>query len=277
MKGFSLVELMTALAVSSIGMVIVGGLLVMVFQQFHATRYKLETETAAARLEMLFRIYFEQAIDVGAGDAAFGDNGIPGRVADNFIFDQIGDIVGDWRVLGMFRREAGGREAITANTLSDIRATAIWFRKPSPTTSGVIFFGTDPGPALTPSYDQQWVDRVTYLEFSNKLVLNSGTAVGATVRSLDVRFRLRYHGKPHANNRWCPVLDITNGVAGCVPAAAVGGPQTYTDIERNFKIVFRNNLVKDPGAYGNMADLGEIRALGPIYFFSPILPSTMAF
>lgn len=270
-RGFSLMEVVTALGVSGILLLVVTTLSFYSYFQFQNMKTRLEAEIEANRLEYLFKTYLTQAVNisgaVGAGlTEATGANftindvnatgqwfGPPNGAA--VIWDQMGDLAGDWVTLGVFVREVG-----TAAAGGELVPTAIWFRKPSAITSGVVFFddGSNPG-NMAPSYSDQFVSGITRLEFQRRDVADA-------LASLRISFTLRYHVKSGASvNGWCPVADINAAVVGCVNAN-----NNFREIEKNFDVVVRNNYRSDTSVDGSAV---EQRTLGRLYFFKVINPA----
>ena len=146
-----------------------------------------------------------------------------------------------------FLREYGRME-------SRIRPSAIFYNRPTPTTSGVIFLirGTA-GVPMTPTYRQIYIDRV--VEFS----LDNFTAVrNNRLSSADVRITIRkYMRNAPRQWRWCPPANMAD------PSCATTVP--FRDMTRMMKIAFRNNDIwpLDPANQSGI--------FGNIYFFQPTL------
>lgn len=269
-RGMTLVNLITAVGVSGLVLLIIATLSMYVYVQFENTKAQLQAEASANRLEYLFKLYLTQAINISGvtgltevTGANFSVNdatatgrwfGVPNGAA--VVWDQMGDLVGNWATLGVFVRETG------MGTDSDLQPTAIWYRKPTAATSGVIFFDTGATPGnMVPDYGDPFVSGITRFEFQRQDI-----GVPAQLSSLRINFRLRYQRKRgNAGVNWCPTVDITNGVAGCATPGA-----SYREIEKNFDVVLRNNFRSAVGVNGTP---GEVRTLGRLYFFQITNPA----
>lgn len=277
-RGFSLIEVMVAIGVSGTVLLVVTTLSMFAYYQFHNMKSRLEAETSANRLEYLFKSYLSQALNISGvvtlteasgmvatiADAATGQGQWLGDPNTTNTYNRMSDIAGDWLTLGVFVREAGtGPNGLPL-------PAAIWYRKPSPATSGVIFFENIDGTAMpaavnmTPDYGDQFVSGVTNLEFQRQ---DLGEAGALQLSSLRISFTLRY-GIRHsqaAGQNWCPQADIAAAVAGCVTPGL-----NYREVTRNFEIVLRNNFRTANSITGGAR---ETRTLGPLYFFRVINPA----
>ena len=271
-RGFSLMEVMTAVGVSGVILLVVTTLSLYSYFQFQSLKVRLEAEIAANRLEYLFKTYLTQAVNISGTvgltevtgmnftindlDATGQWFGPPNGAA--VVWDQMADLVGDWATLGVFVREVGD-----GPRGGELAPTAIWFRKPTANTSGVVFFDNEPSGApaanMTPDYNDQFVSGVTRLEFQRQDIAGS-------LASLRISYSIRYHLKT-ANlvSGWCPQADIAAAVAGCA-----NGNNNFREVEKNFNVVIRNNYRNDASPSGAAV---EQRTLGRLYFFRLINPS----
>ncbi len=268
-RGFTLMQVLTGAAMMAIVGLIISGVFQWLNNEFLSVSERLKAETMAARAETLLRQYFAQAVYIqNTGNPPGAANGpgmiraeIPAGNPNQILYDQIADVP-TWRTIAVFQREFSvGDAVVPAAWRADARRTAIFYRGPSATTSGVLFIDDGSADPMVPSYADIYIDRLTYLS-----ITKNRHPTFDRVASLDIRMRFRYH-LPGRTRNWCPQLDITNGVAGCT------GVQNHREIEASFNILLRNNLLRAPGA--NMASTGsnaEERVLGNLYFFRPYLP-----
>ncbi len=274
-KGFSLIELMIAVGIGLILILIVAGIAVIGFSQMNSLRDRLAAEENLNRVEILLRSTVGQAVDIRSVDVVYGAN-FPvstwaGGLRAPFLWNTIASTPANWNTIGHFYREMGGTMTTGVQGNGDLFPTAIFYRRPTATTSGVLFFhmgmGTPPptpppkATTLTPSYSEPYVDRISFLQMDKNL----NDAYGR-VSSLRFRVAVRYHDFSSIARVWCPVADIQAATAGCVTAAK------YRDLEKEFTILVRNNLLKPAGTAGMTGTLAEERVMGFLYFFKLISP-----
>lgn len=269
-KGFSLVEIMIATAIGLVLVLIVTGIAVVGFTQMNSLRDRLAAEENLNRVELLLRSTIGQAVDVRSADVVYGSpfsvSNWDGGLRAAFNWNTMAAAGADWNTVGHFYREGGGTMASGVYGNGDLFPTAIFYRRPSATTSGVLFFHMGAAGAakvtnLTPSYSEPYVDRISLLQMDK----NNNDAYG---RVTSVRFRVavRYHEFGHTDRVWCPVADIQAATGGCVNQAR------YRDLEKEFTILVRNNLLKAAGVTGMTGNLAEERSMGFLYFFKLISP-----
>jgi hypothetical protein len=272
-RGFTLIQVLTGVAMMAIVGLVVAGVFTWLNNEFLATTDRLKTETLAAEAEARLRGYLSQAVymqftgnpggNLGAGPGQF--RGEIGANQQRILYDQMGDIPAPgWRTIAIFNREGNvGDNAMPAQWRAVQKRTAIFYRSPTATTSGVLFIddGSQAG-AMAPGFNDQFFDRIVLLD-----ITKNRHPTFDRIISLDVKMRFRYHS-PGANRVWCPSLDINNGVAGCTARSF------FHDIETSFNILLRNNLLRDSTMVNLASSVGqnEERVLGSLYFFQPYLP-----
>lgn len=272
-RGFTLSEILVSLVVVSVGMAALCTLALLGFNEFLYTKNKLEAQSEAMRFQYLMTAYFSQAVNVRVDPAAPNPptNGVIGEVRDVNFTDVSPPAATAPQLIATFLRDVGGRGTIANvnNVAGDYRETAIWWKRPetgalnSQRTSGVVFFDGDPGgtsPALNPSYDDQYVGRMTELQLTQEV----GGSGNNRVSAVRVRAVFRYM-RPGTGINWCPEAQIVGGTANC----AINGT-VYRDYETSFRVVLRNNVVDDVSVTGNPV---PDRPLGLIYFFNPVIPA----
>lgn len=256
-RGFTLSEILVSLVVISVGLSALCTLALFGFNEFLYTKNKLETQAEAMKFQYLLTSYLSQAVNVGAGDpnVTLAQGGLR-----QFDFDQMGDPGGDFTLIGTFYRDVGGRGAAVGSVVGTYNPSAIWWRRPTATTSGVVFFDSGITTPMTPGYEDQYIGRITELQFQREI----GGVTADRLAALNVRVVFRFY-RPGTGSLWCPESDIVNGVVGCANNGVV-----YVDLEKSFRVVLRNNVLNDQSQTG--ATLPD-RALGLIYFFNPVVSS----
>ena len=268
-QGFTLAEVLIATGIAGVLVLIVSTISTIGYTQLASMRERITAEENMNRLELLFRQTLGQAVDVSGTDLSIATSpySVPswtGGLAANFVWDQIGDTPTAWNVIGHFYRETGGSglQTSTDGQGGTLMPTAIFYRRPeSSGTSGVLFFNMGSSADMAPNYADPFIDRISYLEMQKNI-----SATYNKVTSVRVRARVRYHDSAIFERTWCPALDITNNVAGCNNGAK------FRDLDLEFTIMIRNNLLKAAGTAGLTGTTNEERAMGFLYFFRLISP-----
>lgn len=273
-RGFTLIEVMTSLGVLSILVLIASVLSMWAVQRFMSVKERLLGEATAYAAEAQFRNAFGQALDVNFTTAAIaaapaGPIGsvmhttVAGTTA-SFEFDQMADSA-DWTRIALFYREQSpGLGATAQSSRGAAIPMTITYRRPTATTSGVIFFvnGVEgSAAALTPSYNRSFVDRITLFGISKRRHPSYDKTT-----SVDVHLKIRYHTHFGGGTNWCPQLDTAAGIAGCNQRAA------WRDLERRFSVTLRDNFLKAANDFVSSAVSAEERTMGNLYFFRMLNP-----
>ena len=277
-KGFSLIELMTGLGIFSLLVLIASMLTSWAVYRYFSVRDRILAEATAYQAETSFRDFFGQAMDIGFTVGVVPQDLPPStgaihhtavNVADNsanFLFDQMADTP-DWVRIATFYREQSSGMGLNAATAvqGDPRATGVFYRRPSATTSGVIFFDVSSAAnsvaAMTPGYNDVFIDRISTFGITKRRHPHHDKTT-----SIEVLVRIRYHTFAGRRSTWCPRADIAANVGGCNNGAA------FRDHERRFNVLLANNLMKGSGFLHSTVNAEE-RTLGNLYFFRLVNPA----
>lgn len=277
-KGFTLSELITGVAITSVLMLVVASLLFYMNFSYLTKKDRMEAEEAAAKAEFLLKLAFSQAVDIQFAGPALPGAGVPANLAGasgqvaRGVIDRIP--AAQWLKIAAFQREVQGNTALTHGLIA---RTAIWFRRPEVTSGGVLFLdmglpriaiNAEPAPInMQPNYSDDYIPRISHLEIAAQSTNNY-----AKLASLEFRMRFRYHSKASSATTWCPRANLPGGAAP-IGACNVAGAQ-WQDLDRRFTVLLRNNLVRtrlNASRVGTGAGAEE-RVLGNLYFFQPYLP-----
>lgn len=276
-KGFTLTELMIAATIGGILILIISAIAIIGFTQMNSLKDRLAAEENVTRLELLLRQTIGQAVDITGTNITYAspyavstrNGGL--RASFNWTDMTQGS---NWNVIGHFLRESGGSGLQTSDdgNMGNLMPTAIFYRRPTATTSGVLFFNlgraitaTNPNyPSMSASYSEPFIDRISLLQMEKNVNVSYNK-----VTSVRFRVSIRYHEFGSSARVWCPVQNINAATAGCVTTAR------YRDLQREFTILIRNNLLKSAGAAGLTGSTSEERTMGPLYFFRLISPMGM--
>lgn len=267
-SGFTLIELMVGAMIGIILMAVIAAILTIAQYQYLTTRDRMIAEARALEIENALKSILTQAVEVrhdaNAAAGAFGNQ--PGRLAADFNWSTLA--APTWTVVGFFRRElrVGYGTADPVNPPGALgpalRKTAIFYREPTATTSGVLFIdlGTNvDATAMAPGYNDLYFDRISSLSM-DKVRHQSYDRV--TTANFTVS--IRYHYAGIRNRIWCPAANM--GVsAGCTANSG------WRDLNRSFSILLRNNLLIGTAGAAQATNAGE-RVLGNLHFFQPVIP-----
>jgi prepilin-type N-terminal cleavage/methylation domain-containing protein len=270
-KGFTLIEVLTSTAIVGVLVLILTTLTVFVSSRYQEVKNRLNAEYMASRAEVILRQYFSAAINMGTAVGATVANPLAadeGQILNGIDWDQVGDTA-NWTHFASFWRETSTQRGAQLYGGFPMR-TFMWYREPSRDTSGVIFIDGGAGgvgaaaPQFGGGQGDEFIDRVSGLR-----ITKIAHTTFAKVAALDVMIRIRYHPNNQQSPNWCPQADINAGAGGC-NAVPLGN---FKDIERNFRIVLQNNLLRQRGTGTGRAVDSEERMLGNVYFFRMVVPT----
>lgn len=286
-KGFSLAELMVAMA---IGVVVVGGAafaFIETSNTFQRLSNQYETESEMMRMMYVLKASFAQTNSIFY-KGAIPCNGQTRRGASETHVTSKGILCsgnlnnttdGNVNLVAFGLREMGGYQATVAGSKSAFQAYGVFYQNPSPTRSGALYIDLEDHPGdwvkLSPINAPFTFTRFTEFEVRNVRYLNNnlgladaGPAMGLNnvIQSVEVRAVMRYfNGGSQNTMRWCPAAMIA-GTPACQSRAR------YFDIERVMKMNFTNNQINpatsDTGPFNRPR-----RTFGNLYFFRGFAPT----
>lgn len=262
--GFTLVEaIVVALLVAVFALMAVTGMTYLGQAQATFTR-SVELEENSRLLAATVPRYLGQAVNTVWDTGPIGDIGA-GQGRLQLAFDSGLDMLATPPAsLGVFLRESGHPAA--GNPGSDLRATALYFRNPTPLSEGeLIVSSSGPGGgALTLSPDDPGV-----LKFGSIVELHQSPAgmsakSGDSVRVIRLRIVYRKFTDPERSNwRWCPAADMAQ--PKCASVAQ------YRDVTRTLDIPLVDNAVATNTFYEDGTRRKET-LFGDLYFFGMSSP-----
>jgi prepilin-type N-terminal cleavage/methylation domain-containing protein len=306
-RGFTLVELMVALAISGVTMLVAATLITTLYGRYFQVYNRasaMESLMGAAynlrqMLGLAVAIQTSTAGFEGGGSfvvpAAAGSIGYllekdtvppPPNTTVGSYFDHITDCsggIGNVRTVALFARDVGGQGgngvgAAPIQATSTLMPTGIFYMCPTLTTSGVLFI--DPGTvtpgtstaSLGPSYSKLYFDRLVQLDINNYVT----APVTGTLTSVQISITARsFYGTPTPQQMtWCPAADISAGSNGCT-ATYIQSMTAFRDTTETFQVTFSNQSLKvNPMAPTDTTGLNSAfqRVTGNIRFFPYALP-----
>lgn len=258
--GFSLVEMLIAVAIQGIFILVIATVLLQVARIQGEISEQAKLEETALKIGYAVRSILSQAVDVdwaGNTDLNSGCCGGRGRIRayETFTYSPV-SAAASVDTLGVFWREAAGSGVAVAG--SEFRSTALYYQKQTPDTSGVLYvnLGSTAAGPLEPTLDGLVFDGLVGFAIEDP----QPGDVNQPVAAVRVRYVLRRFMDPNAPGwKWC--APGFSGAAECTTSA-------YRDSEQEFEVSFRNNVL-GPARFRTA---GQQRLFDQIYFFRTIAP-----
>lgn len=257
-KGFTAVELLIGIMLAGITLLAAFLLMFYFYRAYNEIQNKIEAEKAVTLATFNLQRALSLAVNIEASPIPFEGLNLAatdrGKIRSNFVADTMGASPGVIETVALFLREKGGYQA-TAR--SEYTPVGIFYVRPTPTTSGVLFIDTNALGTLSPSYDDMFFQNIT--EFSLTNHVNSPNGVLTSVEfSITVR---KFISSDTKTWNFCPALDITNAVAGCTTDKS-----TFMDITRTMQVTFSNQILND--GLRDVTGAGPYeRVIGNLYLF----------
>lgn len=255
--GYSLIELVGALAVVAISALIISTIISNSTAQFSRIQKTLSVQQQFITIESALKKAFRQAVNLRLCAGV-----VPATQANGCIraYDSVSAGTA-LTTLAVFARETGSRPnqlagiAHTATPVSRYRATGIFFQPPTGTSapfrSGVLFIDSGSTTAtafVSPDYSDLFIPGLVSMRIAS---IDAGTL---GVKSAQVTVVLR---------EFLPTQNSLQVKSWCQPLSCPANMNPYKDITHVFTILFRNNIVNNdllnPGI--------QLRTLGRLYFF----------
>lgn len=267
-KGFTLVELLLAVGLSSFAGILAISLIFFFSQTAFNIRARIQIEenllraTWAIQRSLSMAVRLDKIATIGNAEVLdFTNPSTRGKIRE-FNFTNFGGASGTTQTVAAFMRESGIDD--TSATKSRMSAAMISYIHPSPSKSGVIFLNlSNTSGALTPSYGANFYDRVVEFGFKNiqTATYGTGSATDDIAVGVNVRITMRYFPETFRLWNFCPEADIIAATAGCTLAAI----KNHTDISREVRVTLFNQVIRQQAA----RSIGSIfeRTLGNIHIF----------
>jgi hypothetical protein len=259
-RGASLLELLVSKAAAGVLFLGLATMMVWVASSNLMEIDRLESESLALKAAYHLRATMAQALNVRATNLNINNFNTPlsseGRIRSFVGASIAGGLQGQVVTVGLFVRETAPSGAPSPGTLnSNLQGTGIFFQRPSPNRSGVLYIQTS---GATPAPDRQdlYFDRLVHFE-----IVPTQTGPNGQVLSTRVRMIFRNLMTDASDGGWCPTPDI-GIVPGCLDLPR-------RDFEKNLIVESRNN------SFPNAAiSAGQQTIHGRLYFFQTLAPYT---
>lgn len=256
-----MIELIVAVAIATlVSLMVLPGIHYITKAQIYL-KESAELEETNKELSNIIPLYIGHAVNVDWTSSAI--NNIDGGRGRMRIFNSsMTASVAPPVAVGVYLREVGDPGA--SNARGDIRATALYFRNPSPTTPGELLISTSGfGVGTTTLSSDQSAHRFeNIVEFSLRPGGNS--TINEPVRVVEARIVIR---KFSLNNQggdfWCPQFNIDNGSPGCGGANL----RNFRDIVHTLYLPVVNNAIDTTDYINTAGDLRKETLYGNLYFF----------
>lgn len=257
-NGFTLTELMVGTVLMSITTLVFLYLAQYLYSNYNDIQSKIQTEKSLVVATYNMQKLLSLAVNLNTTAANLNGVNTPlgqGLIND-YVMDSMNGAPGAIDTVGIFLREKGGYQTPGA---SDLAPAAIFYARPSPTTSGVLFLDVSAsGVNMTPSYSGVYFDKIVEFYLSNFLKSPSGVLTSV---ELSITMR-RFLNETVSGWTFCPAKDIQNAVAGCT-----GTNTTFKDVSRKTRITLSNQILSasNPREYSPTAPYE--RTFGNLYLF----------
>ncbi|AZZ37367.1 hypothetical protein CIK05_11380 [Bdellovibrio sp. qaytius] len=256
-NGYSLVELMVSTGLFAIAVIMGMGILQLTQSQFQVTKKTMSADTNVVNFLNILSTTARLGVKLSDVDLNPGNltsaNGT-GYFRSSFHYSKLSDTTSDTQVLAYFLREFKLSNSVDANNVSSWRPTALFFKPPTPTTSGKLYLTmgsqTSGNAALTPKDSDFTLDGVTEVSFSDPKSIN------AKLKSIkmNISYRIPLGITDTQIKMWCPQFDVEAKTAGC---SVVAGK----DVHREIVLFFSNNKLNHV--------IKSADYLSGAYFFKP--------
>jgi type II secretory pathway pseudopilin PulG len=258
-NGFTLVETLFGIALAGVTLLVAFVLMHQFYRGYIEIQEKLETEKA---LTMAFSILQRQltlAVNVERSTTSLNSVSIaanaPGKILE-YNGTSMAGVGGQIDTIALFVKENGGFQTPPSTSYAPV---GIFYRRPTPTTSGVLFIDGSTLVSKTPSYSQPFFSSIVELTTSN-----FDFAPGGALTSMEFSITMRKFLESDTR-RWvfCPQVDIDNNVGGCVVPGAV----SFRDATRTMKVTFSNQILRTTTARNLNSNSPFERVFGSLYLF----------
>lgn len=287
-RGMTLLEVMITLLIVGFFALISAQLAKQAQSVYLKTSDQIEAEESLLKAEYYLRRYFSYAVGDNALEDPADSTSLPkgitvitsGTAQMNQLYDSVNDAGensldqlntdSSVDVIAYWVREEGNK---AADGVSDFKRTALFYMRPSPTKSGVLFFDQGADSTLKADYSRLFVDRL--VNFSVDALRQPSTQRLSALRfSITVRF---FVGTDPVNYRWCSEKTKSQD-SKCIPGDA---PFNYKDITKEIVVTLRNHVIAQSSQNPTYVDPQDgktksnfERAFGSLYFFPPNIPES---
>lgn len=280
-SGYSLVELLVGIAISSLVVMLAYVMSQQSFSNYVSLKDKFEREEELMNIELTLKNFFSNAINIQYINAPINGQDFSsnvGLISEYNIDDWTASDSNKIDAVSFFLRDAmnSGLDQISTTTLNanlDRRylSSAIFFQRPTPTTYGVLYLHSSSNSAevLKPSladvrignvvdFQILNIGKVQFFNKTNELIDNilDGKWMASAVT---VKIVVR-HYLPNLNNqakKWCPPQFIND--ADCVSNVS------FKDIEKVFFFNLRNNILERGYTIKQITATGATTTNLPVY------------
>ena len=228
----------------------------------HYQEIVLNVDTEEALLGATFGIQrnLSLAVDIAEATSSLNNSvqlaGI-GRIAA-FDGTSMGSTPGGIETIAIFLRENGGHQTPAR---SDYIQTGIFYARPTPTTSGVIFIDSAKTGSLFPKYSGLFFDKVVEFSVGN---FEYSTGLSPQLTSVEVSITVRrFLSEKISTWNFCPQTDIDNAVAGCTAVDKAN----FRDVNLKTRVTFSNQIINTSDPRSTASTAPYERTFGNLYLF----------
>jgi type II secretory pathway pseudopilin PulG len=267
-RGITLVELMIVVFTAGMLCVMAMGTLLNISGTSSTFSANLDAEIEELQAANTAQLVFSQATELNYFGNASLNNYTDFVTGQGQIRDYDSDAVfGSFppvETLAIFMRDSAASSLTAPSTVSsNLRPTAVYFQKPTPTTWGVLYFSLGDQPILAPVRAGAFYEGLIRVRILNVTTYTPSTItippkVPVTSFDLELTFRRFIGDVPNEARMFCPA----SALAACPQLGA------HKDVSRIFKLTIRNNVLDEspnspaPRRGARMYDLVHFFGLG---------------
>lgn len=260
-NGITLIELMMALMIGSVVMVTAMGIMLNASGTSSTFVQSLDAEIDELAAINALQLVFGQAYELkSAGNSdlnTFVSSNGTGRVR-TYDSDPEFNLSPATRTLAVFWRDRQNSSLTSPSALiSDLKATGVYFQKPTPTTWGVLYINLGTSPNLAPSRQDLMFEGLTRFQILSVSTYDDPDSTPPMpVTSLEVALTFRrFIGDVDISKRqYCPKASI----------AMCPGIGAFRDVTKTYKLLTKNNTL----AFSPSNSARGARIYDLIHFFS---------
>lgn len=259
-RGHTIIEVLVALLLLAITTTVALFLASSFYKHYQEITYNLDTEDALLSATFGLQRSLSLAVDIAPAAAPLNGTTQPAGAGRVLEFDgrSMSSAPGQIETIAVFLRENGGHQTPPR---SDYMHTAIFYARPTPTTSGVIFIDSAKTGNLSPKYSGLFFDKIVEFSVGN-FEYSTGTSPRLTSIEVSITAR-RFLSEKISTWSFCPAIDIANGVAGCAGADKA----TFKDINLKTRITFSNQIINTADPRSTLSTAPYERTFGNLYLF----------
>jgi len=259
-RGYTLTEVLVASFLLAITISVASFLAVSFYKHYQEIVLNVDTEEAILGATFGLQRNLSLAVEMAESAVSLNNTVQPAGVGKIIQFDgrSMAAAPGQVETIAIFLRENGGHQIPPR---SDYIQTGVFYARPTPTTSGVLFIDSAKAGNLSPKYSGLFFDKVVEFSVGNfERSLGSDPKLTSVEVSITVR---RFLSEKVGDWNFCPQMDISNAVTGCTTA----NKASYKDVNLKTRVTFSNQIINENDPRSVTPGTPYERIFGNLYLF----------